>query len=272
MADSVQTGGKALLTNFLKQFGLESLADWAWSTAVQGNLDTSQLTLLLRDRPEYKARFPAMAELAKQGRAITEQDYIGYETQVDKLAHSYGIPKGMYDSPSQIAKMLINNVDTPEINQRMKTAAAAAYSAPQEVRDALRDNYGISGGSLIAYWLDPDLAGPILERQFAAAQITGAARQQGMNSTVSESERLATMGISADEARTGFGQAASLEGLDVSLGGDATTRSTRVEGVFGDAKSADEIRRVQASRNARFNEGGGAATGQTGVSGLGSGR
>lgn len=70
------TSARAAITRVLDQFGLGSLAGWAWQRYVAG-VPVEQIMLDLRERPEYRARFPAMRELADRGRAITENEYLG---------------------------------------------------------------------------------------------------------------------------------------------------------------------------------------------------
>jgi hypothetical protein len=136
------------------------------------------------------------------------------------------------------------------------------------VREALGSLYGIDHSKLIAYWLDPDKAMPLIQRQYDAAQIAGAATQQDLGVDVSTAEDLAARGITFDQARTGFGQAGAARGLDYAAG-EGTTQAERIAAAFGDADAQAKVARVQRSRAAAFAGGGGMVEGQKGVSGLG---
>src|SRR5262245_5462889 len=100
--DPSSASAKQLITNFLTNYGLGSLYTWAWNKYLAGE-SVAQIMLELRDTKEYKQRFPAMATLAKDGRAITEQDYINYEQGVRSLLQQYGIAPEMYSSRADIA-------------------------------------------------------------------------------------------------------------------------------------------------------------------------
>lgn len=259
---------KAAINKVLTDLGLPlSLGDWAWTQHLNGMPD-AQIWLDLRQRPEYKARYPAMEELARQGRAITEAEYSAYEKTVADLSRQYGVPLDMYATSEGVAKMLTNGVSVKEANDRFQIASSAAFTAPSEVRDALGSLYNVSHPDLIAYWLDPDKAMPLLQRQYDAAQIAGAATQQELGIDVSVAEDLASRGITFDQARTGFGQASSVGSLDF-VAGEGTTQAERIAAAFGDAEAQAKVTRVQRSRAAAFQGGGGPQSAATGISGLG---
>jgi hypothetical protein len=268
MAITDSTSAQVLLNDFFASRGLASLGTWAWDLYKQG-MSVDEIQLRMYDTPEFKARYPAYETLAQQGRAISVDAYQAYEKTTRDLLHQYGIPTGMYDTPESIAKMLVNDVSVSEQNDRLQIASAAAYSAPQEVRDALANQYGVASGGLVAYFLDPDKAAPLLQKQWQASQVTGAAYRQQMALDVAEAERLAAQGIGYDEAVQGFGQVAAQKGLGAGIG-ETVDEAARVAAVFGDTAAQAQVQRVQKGRAAQFGGGGGAADGQAGVSGLGS--
>jgi hypothetical protein len=257
---------KTIIQATLAQYGLGSLADWAWGQYLNG-VSVDQIMLDVRQTPEYKQRYPAMEELAKQGKAISETDYRNYEDTIVSLSRQYGVATDMYATPQGIAKMLVNGVSAKEANDRFQLASVGAISAPQEVKQAYSDLYGLTGGDLIATYLDPDKALPILQRQSAAAQVAGASYLAGTRADLAEAERLADQGVTFDQAVTGYGHAQAYEGLDYA-GGMATTRSDRVAAQFGDAQAAARVQQAAAARQAAFQGGGGPQAGQAGVVGL----
>lgn len=264
---SADLSAKALISGFLGQADLSSLADWAWGKYLDG-VPVEQIMLDLRATPEYKTRFPAMAQLAAEGRAITEADYIGYEQTVAQLLQQYGIPKAMYDSPASIAEMLVNDVSPSEIQSRLQLAATAAYQAPPEVRNAMLADYGMGQGDLTAIYLDPDRALPVLQQQWATAQVQGAGTIQGINVGQMTAEQLAQRGVSFTEALTGFGNVNATAGLGAGFG-ETAAEQERIAAQFGDTAAQRQVQRVQASRIARMSGGGSAAETSSGVVGLG---
>jgi hypothetical protein len=263
MADSA----KAILQGTLDQYGLGALADFAWSEYLAG-ASMEQIMLDIRDRPEYKQRFPAMEQLASSGEAITEAAYIDYEKTVRGLLQQYGITPGLYDTPEGIADLLTNRVSASEVNSRLQLAAANAYSAPAEVRDAFFSEYGGQPGDLVSYYLDPDRAAPLIQQQWQAARVMGAATQERLSLQRAEAERLAANGVTFEQARAGFGQVRSLAPLTTGPG-ERIDQSELIDATFGGADAAKKLARVQNSRRAAFAGGGSAAETQQGVSGLG---
>src|SRR5439155_190652 len=80
---------KAAIQSALDAYGLGSLATFAWNEYLAGK-PVEQIMLDIRATPDYQARFPAMATLAKQGRAITESQYVDYERNAYSLAQAVG--------------------------------------------------------------------------------------------------------------------------------------------------------------------------------------
>lgn len=266
MATADTSSAKALLDTFFSGVGLPSLSNWAWQKYLTGD-SVDQIMLEVRGTPEYKARFPAMEELSKRGQAISEASYINYETGVTSLLQQYGIPKGMYDTPEGISKMLLNNVSPEEARSRIQDAAAAAYTAPQEVRTAMKDLYGVDQGGLVGYYLDSQKALPVLERQFAAAQIAGAGIAQGVGVDKTQAEKLAAQGVTYSQAVQGLGAVGQEQGLTGGFGETAANQQL-IAAQFGDAAAQQATTRVVKGRLAGYSAGGNAAESATGVSGL----
>jgi hypothetical protein len=268
MADSA----RAVLRKQMEEFGLGTLADWAWQRYLElGEGSEDQIMLEMRQRPEYKQRFPAMDQLSKEGRAIPEAEYIAYEKDVREIVQAYGLPAGVWDSAEAIAKGIVNNVSASEVKSRADIAAASQYTAPPEVRSALQQMYGLSGGDLTAYWLNPDNALPVLEKQYAAARIGAEATMRGLGQvSTGTAERMVEAGITAEQARQGLSStsrelAVALPGEDNALGVDNVAL-----GAVGVGEAGEALRRRRNLRGAVFAQGGGFAAGAEGVSGLGS--
>lgn len=268
-----QQSARALIRTVLGQFGLDALADRLWQQYFAG-APLEQVFLDLRTTPEYKARFPAMDVLAKKGRAITEAQYIGYEQQAVELYRRFGLPSGFYDQPADFATLIGGEVSIAELADRVQLASAASMTAPPEVRAKLQ-RFGLGAGDLVAYWLDPDKALPLLQQQFAAATIGAASARTGFGLlTADEAERLAQLGVTQQEAVQGFAALAASTELFGALPGTAETaigREQQLAGTFeGSADARQQIERRARGRRAVFEQGGGLAQTSRGVAGLGS--
>jgi len=260
-----------IIYNFLEQsYGLGELADWAWQLTKDGASEM-EIRLALPNQPEFKAKYPAYEELAKRGEAISIEAYANYTRNVRQSLKEYGLSQ-VFATPQHIAEMMLNNVSESEAQERMAIAADAAFRAPDEVRAALRERLGLSESDLVSYWLDPDRMTPELRRQYQSAQIQGAAIASGMTTNYDQYDRLTSLGVDYSTARQGYDEASRRRDLTNTEFGqaDALTREDVVGSVFGEAAQARRTEREAARRAARYRSSeGGAAAGNTGVSGLG---
>ena len=226
------------------------------------------VALVLRETPEYKQRFPAMAALSAKNRAISEGTYIEYETTASGLERRYGLPKGML--MDNVTKLLENEVSPAELNDRVLLASSAAIQAPKEIKDTLSSYYNIGEGGLTAYFLDPAVATPLLEKQYATAQIGAEALRQNVGIDVNIAQNLQELGVTQEAARQGFGQVAQQKAFTQGRG-DTVTQQELISGnLTGNAEAQKNIRRVASSRVGRFQGGGEVLQEKSGASGLGS--
>lgn len=255
------------LTSLFNSYGLSGLygkiVEWA-----KQDYSAETIVLMLRQTQEYKQRFPAMEELAKKGRGISEADYIGYERTAAAYEQAYGLPQGML--MNNVGKLLLSDVSVQELEDRVQLAAAASITAPEDFKAEMRDRFGINQGALTAYYLDPDTALPLLEKQYAMAVIGTEARRQGVEGISTDFlGLLQNQGVTQDQAKANFGEVAYAEGLSVGAGETATTMDL-AESAFGTSADATrKVQRVAGSRKARFQGGGGYTGGREGLTGIG---
>jgi hypothetical protein len=252
------------LTATFNEYGLGSLVPKMIGWAKQ-NYNAEAIMALIRQTSEYKARFPAMEALAKKGRAISEAVYIDYERNASTLERQYGLPSGML--MGNVTNLLSSEVSLSELNDRVLLASANSIQAPPELRQTLQRFYGIDSGGLTAYFLDPNVATPLLERQAASAAIGTEAVRQGIGIDVYGAENLQQLGITTEGARLGFGQVAAQRPFSEGRG-DVVTQDQMIAGTFYDVQAGREVERVRESRLGRFQAGGQFVSTERGVSGL----
>ena len=125
--------------------------------------------------------------------------------------------------------------------------------------------------ALRAYYLDPDIAVPLLQKQSAAARIGAQAYRNDVAGVDREmAERLQGIGVTEREAGAGFTRVASQSGLSAGRGDIADTRTLIEANLAGDAEAQTATNRAAAARRGRFSGGGQFAGSQSGVTGLGS--
>jgi hypothetical protein len=233
------------------------------------DLTEGAILLELRKTQAYKNRFPAMEALARKGRVLTEGEYIAFERNAAQLERAYGLPAGMLDNRATIGELLTNEVSGRELEERVTLAAAGAFQTSQEMRDTFQRFYGIGSGGLTAYFLDPEKALPLLNKQFVSSQIGAEAAMQDITIESRLAEELVTSGVDQARAREGFGQVRQLRGLSAGRGDVASQEQLIGASLQGQQDAAESVRRAQAARVGRFQQGGGAIASQQGVTGAG---
>lgn len=255
----------------LEDFGLGALADWAWTRYTDG----ASIEQIMRDvysRPEFKAVYPEYDILAAKGRAVSVNDLQYYRRQIVGMFRAYGIPESFYDTPEELAAFAANEISPSEMSQRVALAAEAVFQSSPLMRAEMERLYGVGQGDLIAYFLDPAKAEPIIKQNWVSAQIAGTARQTGYGTlTADEAQRLGQQGIDVATATKGFTDlAANKELFDpLNQGEDVINRDVQLGAALeNNATDQQIIERRRANRQAEFDQGGRYATTQQGIVGV----
>jgi hypothetical protein len=261
-----QASAKDAITSFLGQYGLEALGTFAWNEYLNGT-PLSQIMLDIRKTPEYQARFPAMATLAQNGQAMTEQQYMSLEQSYRDIFHSYGLPAGFYDQPADFAKFMEGNVSPAELQSRVQ-AYTTAVSGDTETLNQLSKLYGDVGhsnnpqGDLLAHYLDPNAAAPLLAQQLAGAQFASAGVRSGFGQ-VTAAQALqygAQAGTTAAQAEQGFGALVHGRELMTGLPGENQgdiSQQTQLGAEFGGSATDQEVLSRRAQLRVAEGSGGG---------------
>lgn len=279
MATTADVGASEMISQFLGQYGLGSLGAWAWQRYQQlgGGTDAMNIIQLeVTQRPEFAARFPAIAARAKLGLSpISPADYVHYEQGLNQMMHQYGLP---FDQTSPnfsgyVTKLLSGDVSLTEAQDRIGNEYAKVAQAPQSVRDAFAGYFGVKGdAALAALYLDPNESLPELDRMSQAAVLGGTGVNFGVKLDKTQAMDLAqhvTTGDGSQQFAT-VQQMASLYSENVGETKDLTQQQG-VEAAFG-VNGNDQLmltRRLQ-ERNAKTSGGGGAAVSSAGYIGTGS--
>lgn len=258
-----------LLSQLLARYGLESLAPWLAERIIK-NTSEEQIQLELYDRPEFKARFPAVAAREKAGLPpVSIEEYLTYENQMSQVSRAYGttITKDRVDN------LIANNVSAAEAEDRVGLVATAIYRSDPVARQQLAERYGITMGNLIDVALNPREELPKLQRKFIQAEIAGAGIRSGFNQPLSEAQVgvLYDAGVTRETATEAFGKLIEAENLFQAT--DRTETDIGVDEqlalVAGNVRVGQEVVRRAGKRVAAFEGGGSFAAGETGIAGLG---
>lgn len=211
---TISQDAKATLSSVLRRFGLESLAPILWQKYARNEFsidDEDSMVYSLREEDAYKSRFAANE--ARRARGLTEltpATYLSLERTYRETLAANGLPAGFYDAPSDFQKLIEGDVAVSELNNRLKDAYSVIRDADQTVVNKLRTEYGIGDGELLAYFIDPERARPMLssadyKRQAQAAVFMGRAQNMaGINLQKGQAEELARLGVTTAEAEKAF--------------------------------------------------------------------
>jgi hypothetical protein len=273
MADAKDT-----LASYLRPFGLDAqdVIDAAW-TFVQANPNLASNEALIvdstRNTTTYKNRFAGnAARVAKGLPELSPGAYLQYEEAYRQKLRSSGMPIGFYDTQQDLARFIGNDTDPDELRERISLGYKAVKDADPQIVAEMKRLYMVDDASLAAFFIDPEKSKDIVLRQAQAAQIAAEAQTQAeMRLSAQEAESLAQQGITSAQARQGFGAiSASRELFDTTMAGEEQiTRQEQISGVLGtNAAAAQRIAQRQRKRKAAFEEGGGLAETQQGITGL----
>jgi hypothetical protein len=274
--EQIYRAGEEVLRDKLRQYGLESLEQWAFEQ-LRLDYDPQTIILRLRETPEFAERFPGIALRTANGyAAISPADYLRIESQMRQTMETAGLPRGFYDDVSDFAEFIGNDVSPDEVTERVAMAVTAVRSINPALRTQLQEMYGVgvdNDGELIAYYLDPDRAVNVIEQrlQLEAAGMSAAAQRtlgQGLNTGIAE--QLVDVNVQQREIGDRLKNQAGLRSQLVGETGKVTS-SELAAAEFGlDSEATAQVRSLRQRRQESARRASGSLAANTGISGLGS--
>jgi hypothetical protein len=196
------------LTARFTKYGLQSLVPKIRELIINGSTE-STIAFELQETEEYKQRFKAnTARLAKGLSVLDAGTYIGMEDSYRQVLRAYGLKQ--FDTDEYVSQFIANDTASTEFSNRIVTAVQRIQNADPAIIKQLKDYYGITENSLVAYVLDPEQQFPKIERQVQAAEIGVAAARQGITAGVQVAEQLAAQGVTQAEAQKGYATIADI--------------------------------------------------------------
>jgi hypothetical protein len=273
--DFDRESARLIVRRILEQYGLGSLVDTVMNAITSAeSLTEDRLMATIRDTAEYKERFRGNEIRRAAGlNVLGEGEYVAVEKAYSDIMTAAGLPQGFYDQPADFAQLIGGGVSVAELSQRVTVGYRSVAEADPTVREQMRMMYGLTDGELAAYFLDPNRALPVIERQVATARLGAAAARQGFGESVERMafERMAGLGVTEEQATEVFGTLAGARELLTPLEGGETALDVTdtALGLVGQSPEAlQRLRTQQRRRQARFEGGGSLATTGAGVTGL----
>ena len=234
-----------------------------------------QLALIaVRGTEAYKTRFKANEyRIANGYTPKSEDEIIGLENAFKTTLRANSLPQGFYDKQEDFNNFIGRDVSPDELNARVSQGYNAVMQAEPGTKAELKQLYGLSDGDIAAFFIDPTRfnQSDAIKKAQAAQVASEARRQAGFTLDVATAESLATEGITRGQAQQGFQQiGATQELLGMDLQGEtALSQQEQIAGTFGtNQAAAQRIATRRRKRQATFEQGGGFAQTQQGMTGL----
>lgn len=253
------TDAFALLEDTFRRYGLESLVPKIREYMTQ-NMGPNQATLLLKQTPEYQARFSGNEARRKAGKNVYDEGtYLALENRYRELMSAYGQDK--YATQAEFSNLIANDVAPTELNERLDIAVNQVKNADPNILANLKLFYpSISDTDLVGYFLKPDQALVDLQQKVTASEIGAAAQEQKLAPlTTARMLELQGLGITQEAARTGFQKVATVLPESKKLSDiygeakiDYTQRTAEEEMLQGTASAARKRRQLQQLETAAF--------------------
>jgi hypothetical protein len=263
----------ARMTTLLSQYGLGNMAAWA-ETQLRNGATESEVMLSLYEQPEFKARFPAAYQNQTSGYLpLNPAQIIEYEKTARELFKQAGLNPSMY-TPQELQSFIVNNVSLNELQSRLTNGLNKVAQAPAEVRMAFGQYFGTNSNSAMAQlFLDPTKSLPELEKMAQTAFVGGIGKRFGVNLAQQMAREIADTGVSDAAVWQGFAQINEMRPVfdeTISEQVDMTAERQGVGSVFNtDVNARAEIENRVRSRSSMLSGGGGVASTEQGIVGLG---
>lgn len=244
-----------ILTQMLNEWGLSSLAPDVLRLLQDGYSQT-QIPILLQDTEAYKTRFSGNQARREKGLAVlSPAEYLQVERSYRQIMAQAGLPEGFYDSYTDFAGWIGNDVAPVEVQRRVDEASDAVYRMDAATQQAFNEFYGLTAADLAAYILDPERGRDAINRVVHGGRIAGAASGYGVDLTRDQAERFGGMSTQnyLDEAKA-FGEAAGLGQRLSSIyaGEDYTTEDAASEVWQSSTDAVRRRRKLIAREQAEF--------------------
>lgn len=176
----------AALVSSLEGYGLKNIASVLEKIRVENPSISGEgmLTLLRNDaryNKEYLVRFSGNQKLKAAGKPmLDEKTYMANEAAYEKIFTQYQLPQ--FVNRNKYADFIGGSIAPTEVASRVSLAYDRLIKANPGSMDAFRRFFPqLTAGDLVGAMLDPAEQLPALQRKVIAAEIGGAAIEQGLN-------------------------------------------------------------------------------------------
>ena len=129
-----QENSMDVLADLVRTYGLpDSITEFLSEQMIAGESELG-IAQKIRARPEYAARFPAMAVRRDlKLPAISEAEYIRLERDYRSIMRAANLPATFHDAPEDFTNLISGDVSAQEFQQRVTLAESARDTANQDI-------------------------------------------------------------------------------------------------------------------------------------------
>lgn len=264
-ADAIKVGRtdayQVLKAEFTK-YGLGSLAESVEALIMNGT-PKSEATLKLRATPEYQLRFAGnTARLAAGKNLYDESTYLALENDFQASFEAYGqkalLGKTRESAQAMFAEYIGSDKSPTEIKDRIRLAVDEV-SNRKDIRAEFQKFFPeITDSDLVSYFLKPKETLSTLNAKVRVAQIGSAASAQGLNASLTTATDLEQLGLTEQQARTGYQRVATdlptiekLGDIDKTSIGQTTAENAYLKGLASEQRKIDKAAERERNRYAQ---------------------
>jgi hypothetical protein len=256
----------AQVQTLLTQYGLSSLADWAYDMLINSKTP-DEIELELEGQQEFQTRFSGIFRRRQAGLpAMSVDEALQWEKQAASLMRLYGFPPTFYDSPDDFQDFIARDWSIVELEQVATMAAETAENQRPLLREELSRLYAGQGieeavdvmttGELAAFFLDPERGLQAIQKTFTQAKLSAEARQQNFGAlTSAESQSLIDANVDVDTARQRLAELQQQKQLTMALPGERDAgidREAQLGIIAGQVESIRKLQQAQRRRTGVF--------------------
>jgi len=252
---------QTLKTEFEK-YGLGSLVESVEALILNGT-PKSEATLKLRATPQYQLRFAGnTARLAAGKNLYDESTYLALENDFQASFEAYGqkalLGKTRESAQAMFAEYIGSDKSPTEIKDRIRLAVDEV-SNRKDIRTEFQKFFPeITDSDLVSYFLKPKETLSALTAKVRVAQIGSAASAQGLNASLSTATDLEQLGLTEQQARTGYQRVATdlpgiqklgaIDNMDIS---QTTAENAYLKGLASEQRKIDQAAQRERNRFAQ---------------------
>lgn len=213
----------------------------------------------------YTTRFAGNEKRLSAGlNALSEVEYINLEDSYANTLKAYGLGDMLSAdrtaNEATFAKYIGSDISAPEFKDRIQTVEDRVVNADPAIKETFKAWYpNITDKDLVAYFLNPSETIGKLKEKATVAEIGAAAKGQGLTADMTTASSLAAYGVDRATALQGYQNIAevlpstkNLSQIYSETGIQYDQASGEAEFMKGNAKAAEERKRLKSLERASF--------------------